>query len=179
MIPRYEVKEIANIWSDQHRFETYLKVELAVLKALGDEIPQGVLSEIRGQARINPQRINEIEKLTRHDMIAFCTSITENLDPKVGKYFHYGVTSSDIIDTSLMLLMKESSCLVQTAIRELKTVLWQRANQYKYLLAMGRSHGIYGEPLSFGQKAAGPLPGVGTQGTGLGTGLSGRVHGTN
>ena len=155
MIARYEVEEITAIWSDQHRFETYLRVELAVLEALGDDIPPGVLSKIREKAQINPQRINEIEKLTHHDLVAFCTSITEDLDPNLGKYFHYGLTSSDIIDTSLMLLMKESSLFVQSAIRELKETLWKRACQYKYLLTMGRSHGIYGEPLSFGQKLLG------------------------
>ena len=155
MIERYAIKEISAIWCDHNRFATYLKVELAVLEALGDSLPPDVLPTIRRQARINLQRIQEIEQLTRHDMIAFCTSITEDLEPQVGKYFHYGVTSSDIIDTSLALMMKESAQWVQLAVEQLKAILWQRANQYRHLVAMGRSHGIYGEPLSFGQKLLG------------------------
>ncbi|MCY4643020.1 MAG: adenylosuccinate lyase [Bacteriovoracales bacterium] len=155
MIPRYEVQEMTAIWSDQSRFETYLQVELAVLKALGDEIPSGVFEEIEKKARVNPARIEEIEKLTRHDVIAFCTSITENLRPEIGKYFHYGVTSSDIIDTSLSLLMKKSSAPVLSAVKDLKTALWDKALRYKNLLAMGRSHGIYAEPFGFGQKFLG------------------------
>ena len=155
MIERYAIKEISAIWCDHNRFATYLKVELAVLEALGDSLPPDVLPTIRRQAQINLQRIQEIEQLTRHDMIAFCTSITEDLEPQVGKYFHYGVTSSDIIDTSLALMMKESAQWVQLAVEQLKAILWQRANQYRHLVAMGRSHGIYGEPLSFGQKLLG------------------------
>ena len=155
MIPRYEIKEFSHLWSDHHRFETYLKVELAVLAALGPQIPKGVLKEIRAKAVINPQRIDEIEQLTRHDVIAFCTSITENLPAEVGKYFHYGVTSSDIIDTSLALVMKESSIFVLKAVADLKEALKEKAIQTKTLLAMGRSHGIYAEPLSFGQKLLG------------------------
>ena len=155
MIARYEVPEIAQIWSDQHRFEVYLKVELAVLEALGEEIPPGVREQIQNKAKIDCQRIAEIEKHTRHDVVAFCTSITENLSPAQGKYFHYGVTSSDIIDTSLSLLMKESSRWIMSGIQELKEVLWSRAEQYRNLITMGRSHGRYGEPISFGQKLLG------------------------
>ena len=155
MIVRYEVSEIAQIWSDQHRFKTYLKVELAVLKALGDEIPPQVLPEVESKAKINCTRIRKLEQQTHHDVTAFCTSITENLNPEIGKYFHYGVTSSDIIDTSLALMMKESGQWVQQAVEQLKGVLWNKARQYKDLPAMGRSHGIYAEPLSFGQKLLG------------------------
>ena len=155
MIPRYDVPEISAIWSDENRFQTYLQVELAVLKALGDKIPQKIVGSIEQKAKIDPQRIAKIEQLTHHDVIAFCTSITENLTPEEGKYFHYGVTSSDIIDTSLSLQMKASGTWVLQAITELKTILYQKAYGYKDLLCMGRSHGIYAEPLSFGQKLLG------------------------
>ncbi len=153
MIPRYEVEEISNIWSDRHKFETYLKVEIAILEAIeGSYIPKGVANEIAKKAIINPERIDEIEKTTKHDVIAFCTSITENLDPKIGKFFHFGVTSSDIIDTSFMMLIKESLELVLAETEKLSKTLKASALKYKELISMGRSHGIYAEPMSFGQK---------------------------
>ena len=110
MIPRYEKQEISQIWSDQAKFEIYFEVELAILEALeGTLVPAGTADKIKKETVINPDRIAEIEKTTRHDVIAFCTSVTENLTPATGKYFHFGVTSSDIIDTSLTLQLKKST----------------------------------------------------------------------
>ncbi len=156
MIPRYEVKELSHIWSDRNKFDTYLRVELAILRALeGKKIPKGISRRVAERAVIDPQRIAEIEKITKHDIIAFCTSITENLDPEAGKYFHYGVTSSDIIDTCVTLQLKESLRLVITALREVKKTLLKRSQEFKNTLTLGRSHGMYAEPLSLGQKFLG------------------------
>ena len=109
MIPRYERTEISSIWNDHSKYEAYLEVELAILKSLeGQKIPAGTADIVKAKAVINPKRIDEIEELTKHDVIAFCTSITENLDPEIGKYFHFGVTSSDIIDSAWTLLIKKT-----------------------------------------------------------------------
>ncbi|MBT3984640.1 MAG: adenylosuccinate lyase [Bacteriovoracaceae bacterium] len=153
MIPRYEEKEISKYWSDEFKFQTYLKVELAILEALeGGKIPKGTCQKIKEKAVINPARIDEIEKTTRHDIIAFCTSITENLEPEVAKYFHFGVTSSDIIDTSLTIQIRESLGPILKALEAVTQTLWKKSQEHKDLIAMGRSHGMFAEPLSFGQK---------------------------
>lgn len=156
MISRYDKEEISRIWSDQNKFETYLKVELAILKSLeGDLVPKGTSEEIKSKAKINPERIDEIEKITKHDIISFCTSITENVDPKVGKYFHFGVTSSDIIDTSLTLQIKESLEVILPVMKRLLATILKRSEEMKDVITIGRSHGMFAEPMSFGQKLLG------------------------
>ena len=135
MIPRYEKKEISKIWEDHNKFETYLKVELAILQALeGDKVPTGVTQKIKDKAVINPARIDEIEKTTRHDIIAFCTSITENVEPEIGKYFHFGVTSSDIIDSSTTIQIKESLEVILPLYKSLLKTLHSRALEMKDVL---------------------------------------------
>lgn len=156
MIPRYEKKAISEIWSDHNKFQTYLNVELALLKALeGTKVPAGISESIRAKVGINPERIDEIEKVTRHDIIAFCSSITEQLDAEVGKFFHYGVTSSDIIDTSLTIQIKQSLEVVLPAYEKLLSSLKKRALEMKDVATLGRSHGMFAEPMSFGQKILG------------------------
>ena len=155
MISRYDREEISNIWSDQNKFETYLKVELAILKSLeGDLVPEGTSDKIQAKAKIDPSRIDEIEKVTKHDIISFCTSITENVDPKVGKYFHFGVTSSDIIDTSLTLQLKQSIEVVVPVLKKLLGTILKRSEEMKDVITIGRSHGMFAEPMSFGQKTS-------------------------
>ncbi len=156
MIPRYDKEEISNIWSDHYRFKTYLEVELAILKAQeGAEIPKGTSEKIRKKSKINPQRIFEIEETTKHDIISFCTSITENLDPEIGKFFHFGVTSSDIIDTSQTILIRDSIDLILLELKKTLQILMDRSKETKDVLCIGRSHGMYAEPMSFGQKLLG------------------------
>ncbi|MAF77137.1 MAG: adenylosuccinate lyase [Halobacteriovoraceae bacterium] len=156
MISRYDKKEISSIWDDHSKFSTYLEVELAILKSLeGEMIPEGTSDKIRSQAKIDPDRINEIEQKTRHDVIAFCTSITENLDAETGKYFHFGVTSSDIIDSATVLQIKKSLDVILPAYEELLRTLKDRAMEMKEVITIGRSHGMYAEPMSFGQKLLG------------------------
>jgi adenylosuccinate lyase len=156
MISRYEKKEISDIWSDFYRFKTYLEVELAILKAQeGKEIPKGTSEKIRKKSKINPQRILEIEEITKHDIISFCSSITENLDPELGKYFHFGVTSSDIIDTSQTIQIRDSIKLILPELEKTLKTLLERSKEMKNVLCIGRSHGMYAEPMSFGQKLLG------------------------
>ncbi len=156
MISRYDKEEISTLWDEHAKFSTYLEVELAILKSLeGEMVPVGTSDKIRAGAKIDPARINEIEAKTRHDVIAFCTSITENLDAETGKYFHFGVTSSDIIDSATVVQIKKSMEVVIPAYEELLRVLKDRAEEMKNVVCMGRSHGMYAEPMSFGQKLLG------------------------
>lgn len=156
MIPRYDKTEISSLWNEHAKFATYLEVELAILKALeGNKVPVGTAKKIRSSAKINVDRINEIELQTRHDVIAFCTSITENLDAETGKFFHFGVTSSDIIDSATVVQMKRSLEVILPVFKELLATLHDRAVEMKDVITMGRSHGMYAEPMSFGQKLLG------------------------
>jgi adenylosuccinate lyase len=153
MIPRYEVKEIVTLWSEQTRFETMLKVELALLKALEKKkiIPEDVSKSFES-VQINPRRIQEIEEVTRHDVIAFCSSITEQVDPQVARFFHFGVTSSDILDTALNLQIKNSLEIIVQDLKNLVSTLDDQIDKTKDLLCIGRSHGMNAEPMIFAQK---------------------------
>lgn len=157
MIPRYEAREITPIWSDENKYHTFLKIELELLRALEEKkmIPSGIAKTIEAKAIINPKRIDEIELTTRHDVIAFCTSITEQFPTDIGKYFHYGVTSSDIIDSALTLQLKASLEVVLKSYDQFLEALKARAIETKMLMTLGRSHGMYAEPMSFGQKLLG------------------------
>lgn len=156
MISRYDKKEISQIWTEKNKFQTYLEVELAILKSLeGTRVPKGTSNEIRKSAKINVERILEIEKETKHDIIAFCSSITENLNPEIGKFFHFGVTSSDIIDSSLTLQIKQSLEQILPEFKKMLATLLKRAEESKNIPTIGRSHGMYAEPMSFGQKLLG------------------------
>jgi adenylosuccinate lyase len=153
MISRYEIKEMSQIWSDQKRFETFLKVELSLLKALEkkSKIPPGTAKAFEN-VTINPERIQEIEEVTRHDVIAFCTSITEQVDPQLARFFHFGVTSSDILDTALSLQIRESLLIIIKDLLSLLTALSVQVEKSKDLLCIGRSHGMFAEPMIFAQK---------------------------
>lgn len=157
MIARYESKEITSIWNDENKYRTFLKIELELLKALEEKkmIPEAIASTIEKTVKIKPERIDEIELTTRHDVIAFCTSITEQLPADIGKYFHYGVTSSDVIDSALTLQIKASLDVVMKSFDQFLEALKARAIETKMLMTLGRSHGMYAEPMSFGQKFLG------------------------
>lgn len=153
MIERYEVPQISDIWSAHFKFKTFMDVEIALLEALeGVKVPQGTAKAVKDQCRINPERIKEIEEVTRHDVIAFCTSITEQLPHDVSKFFHFGVTSSDIIDTALTIQIRTSAQLILNQTKKLLTALDNKAKSTKEIICMGRSHGMNAEPMSFGLK---------------------------
>lgn len=152
MIPRYEQPEISEIWSDQYKFQTFLKVEKTLLEVIdGVLIPAGV-SQKYSDIKVDENRIREIEKDVKHDVIAFCTSITEQVPNEIGKFFHYGVTSSDIIDTSLTLQLKDSLKFIIEDVTKLRKELLALTNRTKEIICMGRSHGMFAEPMSFGAK---------------------------
>jgi adenylosuccinate lyase len=155
MIPRYTRPEMARIWTEQRKFETWLQIELAVCEALSElgEIPPEAVKEIQIKATFNVNRVNDLEKVTKHDVIAFLTNVGESIGP-LSRYLHYGLTSSDILDTSLALLLKEASDLILQDIQRLLAVLKEKAFKYKDTLMIGRSHGIHAEPITFGLKMA-------------------------
>jgi len=151
MIPRYTRPEMARIWEPENRFRKWLEVEIAACEAwarLG-EIPRKSLNTIKRRARFDIKRIEEIEQRVKHDVIAFLTSVAENVGPDA-RYIHKGLTSSDILDTSLALLMREAADLIIKDMRELREILRKNAFKYKETLRMGRSHGVHAEPTSFG-----------------------------
>ena len=156
MIQRYEVAEIAKIWTDEYKFQKMLDAELAILEALEDRVvPKGTAAKIREKAKINAERVNEIEAVTRHDVIAFCTSISEQFSAEIGKFFHFGVTSSDIIDSAMSLQIRDSLKYVVDSLEELCQSLLSKAKETKEIITIGRSHGMFAEPMSFGQKFLG------------------------
>ncbi len=155
MIPRYTRPEMAKIWTEQRKFEAWLEIELAVCEVLADlgEIPAKAVKEMKEKASFNVDRINELEKVTKHDVIAFLTNVGESIG-SLSRYLHYGLTSSDILDTSLALLLKEASDLILKDIERLLAVLKEKAFLHKQTLMIGRSHGIHAEPITFGLKMA-------------------------
>lgn len=153
MINRYDVKDISDLWTDESRFRYYLKVELAHLRTLEESgiVPKGTAVKMEN-AKINPDRIAEIERVTNHDVIAFCTSVTEQYPAEDGRYFHFGITSSDVIDTAHALLMKDSMAVIEKDLKGLEEALRKKTEETSDLLCIGRSHGIYAEAMVFGQK---------------------------
>lgn len=155
MIPRYTRPEMAKIWTEQRKFETWLQIELVVCEVLAEqgEIPREAVQEIKKKASFQVDRINELEKTTKHDVIAFLTNVGDSIGP-LSRYLHYGLTSSDILDTSLALLLREASDLILKDIEKLLGILKEKAFTYKETLMIGRSHGIHAEPITFGLKMA-------------------------
>src|SRR2546425_7932212 len=154
MIERYSLPEMATIWSDSHKADLWLQVELLVCEGWAREgaIPQEALAKIR-QARYDPGRMHEIEQETHHDVISFLRSIQEQLGPE-GRFIHLGMTSSDVLDTALAAQLKEAGVLLSTTLTALIDAVARAAVQYKYTVIVGRTHGIHAEPTTFGLKLA-------------------------
>ncbi|WRA37401.1 adenylosuccinate lyase [Helicobacter pylori] len=151
MLERYVNEEMKTLWNEQTKFETYLEVEKAVVRAwnkLG-QIQDSDCEKICSKAAFNLERIKEIEKTTKHDLIAFTTCVAESLGEE-SRFFHYGITSSDCIDTAMALLMTKSLKLIQKGVQNLYETLKNRALEHKDTLMVGRSHGVFGEPITFG-----------------------------
>lgn len=155
MIPRYTRPGMARIWTDENKFSLWLKVEIAACEAMAELglIPKEALVEIRSRAGFDVERILEIEKVTKHDVIAFLTNLEEHLGP-YSRYVHLGLTSSDILDTSFALQMKDALSLLVEDMGELMDVVKKRALEHKYTAMIGRSHGVHAEPITFGMKLA-------------------------
>ena len=158
MIERYTLPEMGKIWTENAKFQSWLKVEIAACEAncsLG-KMPEAALKEIRSNAKFEESRIKEIEKEVKHDVIAFLTNINEYVGDS-GRYIHVGMTSSDVLDTGLSLQLKDSCELLLEEIENLENEVRSLARQHKNTLMIGRSHAIHGEPISFGFKLAGWL----------------------
>ena len=155
MIERYTLPRMAAVWDLKRKYEIWLEVELLACEALEKtgEVPRGVTAKIRRKAKIDPDRIAAIEQVTKHDVIAFLESLAKPVG-KDARYLHTGLTSSDIVDTSLAVQMGEALDLILLDLEVLLSVLKKRAFEHRDTLMVGRSHGIHGEPVSFGFKLA-------------------------
>ena len=153
MIERYSRKEIKNIWEDFNRYSIWLKIELAAAEAMEKLkiIPKGIVKKVKSKAKINPQRIHQIEEKVKHDIIAFLTSINEKVG-KEARYLHKGMTSSDVLDTCFNLQLKQSGEILLKDINQLLQSIKKQALKHKFTLCIGRSHGIHAEPITFGLK---------------------------
>jgi len=155
MIERYTLPEMGRIWTDEHRLELWLKIEIAACEGwakLG-KIPNEAVEVIRKKASFSWKRVQEIEEVTQHDVLAFLTNVAENVGDEA-KHIHLGLTSSDILDTALSLQLVEASDILLTKLEGLAAVLDRRALEHKDTLMMGRTHGIHAEPITLGLKFA-------------------------
>jgi adenylosuccinate lyase len=155
MISRYTLPEMGKIWEDEFKFETWLKIEILACEARASmgEIPKADVDVIKQKARFDIKKILEIEETTRHDVIAFLTNVAEYVGPE-SRHIHYGMTSSDILDTTLSCQMKSSGELLLKRLLELKEALKEKAIEHKHTVCIGRSHGIHAEPTTLGLKFA-------------------------
>jgi adenylosuccinate lyase len=155
MIERYSLERMKRIWTEEVKFKKWLEVELLICEAYAQisVIPEDALKEIKEKAKIDVERIKEIEKKTKHDVVAFIESVSEFIGP-ASRYFHMGVTSSDILDTSFSCLLKEACDIIIDDVQGLMEVLRDKAFEYKDVRVMGRTHGMHAEPTTFGLKLA-------------------------
>jgi len=155
VIPRYTRPQMARIWSDENRFRTWLAVEVAATETLAEAglVPKEAAKAIRERADFKVERIHEIEAEVRHDVIAFTTAVAEIVGPHA-RWFHYGLTSNDVVDTAQALLIRQASEVIAQDLQHLSEVLERRAWEFKDTPMIGRTHGIHAEPITFGFKIA-------------------------
>jgi adenylosuccinate lyase len=153
LIARYSRPDMAALWTDQAKFENWLQVELAATSVLAnvDIVPKDAAEELRSKAKFSVERINEIEKQTRHDVLAFTTAVAENVGP-AARWLHFGLTSTDVVDTAQALAIKRASAIIREDIVGLREILRKRAIEFKHTPAIGRTHGVHAEPTTFGMK---------------------------
>ncbi len=155
MIPRYSPSDIAAIWSEEAKMQRWLEIELAAVEArvkLG-EVPEHDYAVIKQNARFEVERALEIEKTTKHDVIAFLTNVAEHVGAE-SRHIHQGMTSSDVLDTALSMQMRDAGNIIVADIERLMSILATRAKEFKYTLQIGRTHGVHAEPITFGLKLA-------------------------
>jgi adenylosuccinate lyase len=155
MIPRYTGADMGRIWSDQRKYETWLQVELAALDAMAAAgiVPADAAREMRAKARFDVARIEEIEQVTQHDVIAFTTSVAEHAGP-AARWLHFGLTSSDVVDTAQAIQMREACDLILQGLRGAMQAVRARAAEHRRTPMIGRTHGVHAEPMTFGLKLA-------------------------
>ncbi|EAG9649486.1 adenylosuccinate lyase [Listeria monocytogenes] len=155
MLERYTRKEMGNIWTEQNRYQAWLEVEILACEAwaeLGD-IPKGDVAKIRANAKFDVDRIHEIELETRHDVVAFTRSVSESLGAE-RKWVHYGLTSTDVVDTANSYLLKQANEILRKDLENFIAIIGEKAKEHKYTVTMGRTHGVHAEPTTFGLKLA-------------------------
>jgi adenylosuccinate lyase len=155
MIARYTRPEMGAIWTEENKLKQWLRVEIAATKALAHFglVPQKAYNVIRKKAKFNLTRVKQIEDEVKHDVIAFLTNVSESIGP-LSRYVHFGLTSSDVLDTALALQVKEASDLLLQDLDELLVALKKRTRQHRYTLMVGRTHGVHAEPTTLGLKLA-------------------------
>jgi adenylosuccinate lyase len=157
VIPRYSRPAMARIWSEESKLAQWLDVELAALEGWVEvgAIPAGDVAEIRARAKVpTPERVAEIEQVTDHDTAAFVDAVAEQLGPE-GRWFHYGLTSSDVVDTALSLQIQDAGQLILEGVDRALGAVVARAEEHRNTVCIGRSHGVHAEPITFGWKLAG------------------------
>lgn len=155
MIDRYTREEMGKIWTEENRFNAWLEVEILACEAwaeLGD-IPKEDVRKIRENAKFDVDRIKEIEAETRHDVVAFTRAVSESLGEE-RKWVHYGLTSTDVVDTANSYLLKQANVILRDDLKRFVTILGEKAKEHKYTVTMGRTHGVHAEPTTFGLKLA-------------------------
>src|SRR6478752_1139868 len=155
MISRYTHPEMGRIWSDQRRYETWLLVETAAAEAMAAAgiVPPEAARDIRDKGAFDIARIDEIEQTTQHDVIAFTTAVAEKVGPS-GRWIHFGLTSSDVIDTAQALQMREACDVILMDLNGLMEAVRTRAEEHRRTPMIGRTHGVHAEPMTFGLKLA-------------------------
>jgi adenylosuccinate lyase len=155
MISRYTHPEMGRIWSDERRYQSWLQVEIAAADAMARAgiVPREAAREIAARARFDIARIEEIEKTTQHDVIAFTTAVQEHVGPS-GRWIHFGMTSSDVIDTAQALQMRDAAAVILQGLDGLRTAVRARAFEHRRTPMIGRTHGVHAEPMTFGLKLA-------------------------
>lgn len=155
MIERYTLPAMGKIWSEENKLNNWLRIEIAACEGWANlgKIPVEAVATIRNKARFDRERCQEIEAEVHHDVIAFLTAVAENVGEE-SRYIHMGMTSSDILDTGLALQMRDSASMILDRLQALREVVKEKAIRFKYTLNMGRSHGVHGEPTTFGLKMA-------------------------
>ena len=155
MIDRYTRPAMGRIWSEENRFRTWLRVEIAATETLAEAgiVPKEAAKAIREKANFKLERIQEIEAEVRHDVIAFNTAVSEFVGPQ-SRWFHYGLTSNDVVDTAQALLVQQASVQIGEGLQKLASALKLRAFEFKDTPTVGRTHGVHAEPITFGLKLA-------------------------
>ena len=160
MIPRYTRPAMGHIWSDENKYQSWLEVELAASEALAElgEVPVDAARALKTHARVNVERIQEIEQEVKHDVIAFTTAVAESMSAAgsagSARWFHYGLTSNDVVDTAQALQIKAASELIHRELARLTAILKRRALEFQHTVQIGRTHGVHAEPITFGLKLA-------------------------
>lgn len=155
MIARYTRPEMARLWSEEAKYERWLQVELLAMEAWAElgVVPREAVEAVRRRARVDVGRIAELERTLHHDVIAFTTSVAEQVGPEA-RWFHYGLTSNDVVDTAQAVALREACDLLEAGVRRLAGALAGQARRWRHLPAIGRTHGVHAEPIAFGLKFA-------------------------